>query len=183
MGTCLYMVWTCLSCLGLCINSIIWKGNVNDWAPIWCDICEFEKVFHRNIVATNCIFPVTRVIVIGSFGLPAASLCANRRIYLIASVRKVTTSRAERRRQVAVDLAIGLGFPIIFLILRKNLVFILKLPSNASKLSQDMFIKMCDTSFLKTLDASTPHIQPGLRPSSTQFLVLYLTSSLLHTPS
>jgi len=64
--------------------------------------------------------------VIGDFGLPAAALCANRRVYLIASVRKVTISRAERQRQVAVDLAIGLGLPIIFLILRKNLVSILK---------------------------------------------------------
>jgi len=182
-GTCLYMVYSGLGCLGLCINSIIWKGNTNDWAPVWCDICEFEKVFYWDIEATDCIFPVTRVLVIGSFGLPAASLCVNRRIYLIASVRKVTISRAERRRQVAADLAIGLGLPMILLILRENLVSILKQPSNISNLFQDMFIKMCDTSFLKTLDASTPYTSPGLKSSSTQFLFFYLMSSLLYTPS
>ena len=118
------MVWSGLGCLGLCINSIVWKGNTNDWAPVWCDICEFEKVFYWDIEAINRIFLVTRVLVIGNFGVSAAMLCSNRRIYLIASVRKVTISRAERRRQVVVDLAISLGFPIVLLILRKNLVFI-----------------------------------------------------------
>ena len=176
------MAYSGLCCLGLCINSIIWKGNTNDWAPVWCDICEFE-VFNWDIEATNCIFPVTRVLVIGNFGVPAAALCANRRIYLIASLRKVTISRIERQRQVAVDLAVGLGLPIIFLILRKNLASILKQPSNASNWFQNMFMKMCDISFLKTLDASTLHTKPGLRSSSTHFLVLYLPSSLLYTPS
>jgi len=98
---------------------------MNDWAPVWCDICELEKVFYWNTEVAHCIFLVTRFLVIGGFGIPAASLCASRRIYLIASVRKVTISRAERRRQVAVDLVIGLGLPIIFLILRKNLMSIL----------------------------------------------------------
>jgi len=67
-------------------------------------------------------FPVTRVLVIGGFGLSTASLCATRRIYLIASVRKVIISRAEKRRQVAADLAIGLGLPIMLLILCENTV-------------------------------------------------------------
>ena len=141
------------------------------------------KVSYWDIEATKCIFLVTRVLVIGSFGLPAASLCSSRRIYLIASVRKVTISRAERRRQVAVDLAIGLGLPIIFLILGKNLVSIFERTSNASNLFQNMFITVRDTSFLKTSDASTPRGQLGLRSSSTQFLVFYVTLSLSYTPS
>jgi len=141
------------------------------------------KVSSWDIEATNCIFLVTRVLVIGSFGVPAASLCASRRIYLIASVRKVTISRAERRRQVVVDLAIGLGLPIIFLILGKNLVSIVKQTSNASNLFQSIFITLRDTSFLKTSDASTPRGKPGLRSSSAQFLVFYLISSLSYTPS
>ena len=67
---------------------------------------------------------------LGSFAIPATWLCVNRRIYLITSVRKVTISRADKRRQVVVDLTIGLGLPIIFLILRKNLIP--KQPSHAS---------------------------------------------------
>jgi Pheromone A receptor len=38
-GTCLFMIWTAIGCLNLFINSIIWHGNIIDWAPIWCDIC------------------------------------------------------------------------------------------------------------------------------------------------
>jgi len=84
---------------------------------------------------------------------------------------------------VAVDLAIGLGLPIIFLILGKNLVSIFERTSNASNLFQNMFITVRDTSFLKTSDASTPRGQLGLRSSSTQFLVFYVTLSLSYTPS
>jgi pheromone a factor receptor len=51
--------------------------------------------------------------------IPACSLCISRRLYYIASVRTVTISKAEKRRQIMVDLAIGLGMPIIFMILRK----------------------------------------------------------------
>jgi len=40
----------------------------------------------------------------------------------------VTISRAEKRRQLAADLAIGLGLPIILLILRKSLVSITEQP-------------------------------------------------------
>ena len=177
------MAYSGLGCLGFCINSIIWKGNTRDWAPVWCDICEFEKVFHWDIEVTYCIFLVTRVIVIGNCGLSAASLCVNRRMYLIASVRKVTTSRAEKQRQVAVDLAVGLGVPIIFLILGKNLVSMLKQLRDASNLFQNMFMKMCDISFLKTLGATTPHTKLGLRSSATHFLSLYLTASLWYMPS
>jgi len=162
------MVWSCLGCLGLCINSIIWNGNANDWAPVWCDICGCLTEILKPLIV---LFPVTRVLVIGGIGLSTASLCATRRIYLIASVRKVVISRAEKRRQVAVDLAIGLGLPIMFLILGENPVSTFKQPSNASDLFQIMFIKSFDTSFMKTLDASPPHTEAGLRSSSTQFLI------------
>jgi pheromone a factor receptor len=53
-----------------------------------------------------------------SVGIPAASLCINRRLYLIASVQSVTTTKAEKRRAVYVDLAIGLGIPLAEMILR-----------------------------------------------------------------
>ena len=38
-GTCLYMIWTGLACLIQFINSIVWRSNVINWAPVWCDIC------------------------------------------------------------------------------------------------------------------------------------------------
>ena len=38
-GTCLYMLWTALGCLNQLVNSIVWHGNVINWAPAWCNIC------------------------------------------------------------------------------------------------------------------------------------------------
>ena len=52
-----------------------------------------------------------------SVAIPCASLCINRRLYLIANVRSVTTTKAEKKRAIMVDLAIGVGVPIIQMIL------------------------------------------------------------------
>ncbi|KAF8884493.1 STE3-like pheromone receptor [Infundibulicybe gibba] len=93
-GTCLFMIWTAIGCLNLFINSIVWHGNIIDWAPIWCDIS-------------------TRLIVGISVAIPAASLCINRRLYHIASCQTVSITMAHKRRMVMIDLAIGLGIPAL----------------------------------------------------------------------
>ncbi|KAF9477440.1 fungal pheromone STE3G-protein-coupled receptor [Pholiota conissans] len=93
-GTCLYMIWTGVGCLNLFINSIIWHNNAIDWAPVWCDIS-------------------TRIILSVGIAIPAASLCINRRLYKIASCQTATISRAEKKRAIMVDLAIGLGIPLL----------------------------------------------------------------------
>ncbi|KIK58801.1 hypothetical protein GYMLUDRAFT_170654 [Collybiopsis luxurians FD-317 M1] len=98
-GTCLFMVWTGLACLNQFINSIIWTGNVIDSAPVWCDIS-------------------TRFILGSAVGIPAASLVINRRLYYIATANAVTITKAEKRRAVMVDLAIGVGIPILQMILQ-----------------------------------------------------------------
>ncbi|KAI6111889.1 pheromone A receptor-domain-containing protein [Pisolithus thermaeus] len=97
-GTCLYMIWTGLGCLNQFINSVVWNTNVINKAPVWCDIS--SKFMIGTAVA-----------------IPAASLCINRRLYHIVSVDAVTKTRAEKRRDVLVDLAIGLGIPILEMIL------------------------------------------------------------------
>jgi pheromone a factor receptor len=51
-------------------------------------------------------------------GIPAASLCIFRRLYLIASIKSVTITKAEKRRAIMVDLAISLGIPLLQMILR-----------------------------------------------------------------
>ena len=40
-GTCAFMLWTATACLISFVNSLIWVGNINNPAPVWCDICEF----------------------------------------------------------------------------------------------------------------------------------------------
>jgi len=98
-GTCLYMAWTGIACLMQFINSIVWNGNAYNPAPVWCDIS-------------------TRLMIGSTVAIPAASLCINRRLYHIACVKSVTHSRAEKRRAVTVDLAIGLGLPMLEMILQ-----------------------------------------------------------------
>lgn len=46
-------------------------------------------------------------------GVSCASLVINRRLYCIASVNTVSIRREEKRRNILIDLAIGLGIPII----------------------------------------------------------------------
>lgn len=98
-GTCLYMIWTGLGCLNGVINSIVWNGNVENKAPIWCDIS-------------------SRLMIGSSVAIPAASLCINRRLYHIVTAPSVITSKAEKRRAVMIDLAIGLGIPVLEMILQ-----------------------------------------------------------------
>ncbi|KAJ7643171.1 pheromone B alpha 1 receptor [Mycena polygramma] len=93
-GTCLYMIWTALACLVFFIDSVVWSGNTIDWSPTWCDIStHFLNGFNLAI--------------------PACSLCINRRLYQIASVRSVRKSKAEKRKAIIIDLAIGLGLPLL----------------------------------------------------------------------
>jgi len=98
-GTCLYMAWTAVGCLNQFINSIVWSGNAINWAPIWCDISS------RIIIGLNV-------------AIPACSLAINRRLYYIATCNTVMKSKAEKRRDVMVDLAIGIGIPFVQMILQ-----------------------------------------------------------------
>ncbi|KAI9509914.1 STE3-domain-containing protein [Russula earlei] len=93
VGTCLYMAWTGLGCLIQCINSIVWNKNMIDKAPVYCDIAVHIQV-GLNVAISAC------------------SLCINRRLYKIATAKGVITDN-EKRREIIVDLLIGLGIPIL----------------------------------------------------------------------
>lgn len=110
------MAWTALGCLNNFINSIVWNHNAINWAPVWCDICkQCHSIFYRSQLTRS---KATRITIGLSVAIPAASLCINRRLYLIASVKSVTITKAEKRRAILVDLAIGLGIPLLQMILR-----------------------------------------------------------------
>jgi len=80
--------------------------------------------------------PATKLIVGFSVALPCASLCINRRLFQIATVSQVMSTRAEVRisptqqksipnfflqklRAVFIDIAIGVGIPILIMALRR----------------------------------------------------------------
>jgi len=93
-GTCYYMIWTALACLNEFINSVIWANTVLDVAPVWCDVS-------------------TRITIGVSVGIPAASLCINRRLYKIARMHAVGTTKSEKRRAILIDSLICVLFPVI----------------------------------------------------------------------
>lgn len=39
-GTLIYIFWGLVGNLVFLTNTIVWAGNFEDHAPIWCDICE-----------------------------------------------------------------------------------------------------------------------------------------------
>ncbi|KAG7094426.1 hypothetical protein E1B28_008026 [Marasmius oreades] len=96
-GACCYIIWTALTCLTLFINSVVWEGSVSDVAPIWCDIS-------------------AKLIIGISSAIPAASLCMDRRLYLMISKRQVAINKIEKRRVLLEDLAIGVGIPVLQMI-------------------------------------------------------------------
>jgi len=99
VGIHLYLAWVGLECLFLGINSIIWNHNTVNWAPVWCDI-------------------TTRFIVGFSIAIPATVLCINRRLYLLASPTTRVPSQADKKREIIIDLCIGIGLPVIIMILQ-----------------------------------------------------------------
>ncbi|GBE87045.1 Pheromone B alpha 3 receptor [Sparassis crispa] len=97
-ATCYFIAWSSLACLNQFINSVVWANTSLNIAPIWCDIS-------------------TRIITGAAVGLPAASLCINRRLYMIARLRATTVTRAEKRRAVLIDSLICVLFPIVCMVL------------------------------------------------------------------
>ncbi|KAI0250465.1 pheromone A receptor-domain-containing protein [Lactifluus subvellereus] len=94
IGTCLYMAWTGLGCLIQCVNSIMWNKNMVNRAPVYCDIVARIQAGHNAAI-------------------PACSLCINRRLYKISTAQTSIVTRAEKRREVIIELLIGLGIPIL----------------------------------------------------------------------
>ncbi|EIM84303.1 fungal pheromone STE3G-protein-coupled receptor, partial [Stereum hirsutum FP-91666 SS1] len=95
-GTCLYMFWVGIACLNFFVNSVVWHGNATDLAPAWCEIS-------------------IRIILGSAVAIPAASLCINRRLYIIASgtTSSVTTGLRDKQKAILVDMVIGLGIPVV----------------------------------------------------------------------
>ncbi|KAJ3794606.1 pheromone receptor [Lentinula aff. detonsa] len=104
-GTCFYIFWASLSCLNQFVNSLIWKGNVINSAPVWCEIS-------------------IRITMATTVALPAASFCIVRRLYGIAAIRRASISYAEKRRGVIIDSLICGLLPMIYLALRESLYIV-----------------------------------------------------------
>lgn len=73
-----------------------------------------------NVRYSNTSQPATKFAIGASTAIPAASLCINRRLYHIACVRVVSATKSDKRRAIMVDLAIGIGLPVLAMALRMS---------------------------------------------------------------
>ncbi|KZP15169.1 STE3-domain-containing protein [Athelia psychrophila] len=92
--TCIYIFWLALASSNQFINAVIWNGNTVDLAPVFCDISS------RILVAVNV-------------AIPAASLCIIRHLFNVLSLRAMQWSEAQKRSEFYINLAIGMGIPIL----------------------------------------------------------------------
>nr|AOC97513.1 putative pheromone receptor [Flammulina velutipes] len=97
-GTCAFMLWSGSLCLVRFVNAIVWKGNMNNVAPIWCDIS-------------------TQIMLASNIGTPASILCISRRLYKITSIQAVSVTRKDKRRDIMIDIGIAVGIPLVVLAL------------------------------------------------------------------
>jgi pheromone a factor receptor len=58
-------------------------------------------------------YAASRITVAAAVGIPVTSMCIHRRLYHIASVKTVRITSDQKKRAVIVDLAIGLGIPLL----------------------------------------------------------------------
>ncbi|KAH9856250.1 STE3-domain-containing protein [Lenzites betulinus] len=98
VGCVLYIFWIGTQCLFQFINTVVWRDNAINWAPVWCDITTHFSI--GTSIAVCC-----------------ASLVINRRLYHIASISSVSMTQSDKRRNMIIDLAIGMGIPVLSMVL------------------------------------------------------------------
>ncbi|KAF5388625.1 hypothetical protein D9757_004785 [Collybiopsis confluens] len=89
-GTCLFMAWIGSACLVFSINSMLWNGTADNFAPIWCGI--------------SAKFSVG-----ASTAIPAVSLCINLRLWLTVTDR---IKILEKRGMFLLEISLGLLVPL-----------------------------------------------------------------------
>ncbi|KAI0350979.1 fungal pheromone STE3G-protein-coupled receptor [Trametes cingulata] len=78
------------------VDAIIWHNNVNITAVTWCDI-------------------TTRIIIGAGMALPAACMCISIHLAQVASVSRVQSSRADKRRRQLIELVLCFGVPLLWM--------------------------------------------------------------------
>ena len=63
-----------------------------------------------HVIASKFIVGIT-------IAIPATVLSINRRLYMLASPTSIIPSKADKNRELIIDLVIGIGLPIIVMLL------------------------------------------------------------------
>ena len=96
IGTCMFSLWTAACCFIIFLNTVIWKDNTNNSAPVLCDICKFlSHQSHFSKVSDLHSTIASRFFLAFPVAIPACSLTINRRIFKITRACKLVQSKRE----------------------------------------------------------------------------------------
>ncbi|KAG2112664.1 GPCR fungal pheromone mating factor [Suillus discolor] len=98
IGTLSIIAWLFIVNIIYAINTIVWDANVNNPAPLWCDI-------------------TTKLIIGANTALPLATMCVCKHLALVSSKRVARLDRDDKRRRMIFDAVICFGIPLIFMAL------------------------------------------------------------------
>jgi len=120
MGVCLYTFWAGLGCLMCFVNSTVWADNVENRSPVWCDISK-SSIYQGTTCTDVVLNAASRLIIALNVAIPISSNCIMRQLYRI-STGKITM--AGEHHNAIIDLCLGLGIPVLDMILCKLLSFL-----------------------------------------------------------
>lgn len=83
VGACSFAIWVTTISFTTAVDSILWADNVENLAPVWCDISEFSDYV---VVHTNDVI-VSRLQVGSNTGISVASLVIIQRLSAIIHLR------------------------------------------------------------------------------------------------
>ncbi len=95
----------------------MWNKNTINRAPVYCNIGDSLNAISPERSLTLRLPSAIRFQVALNVAAPACSLCINRQLYRVARMKTLGTTDAENRRIVIIDLLIGVGIPILQMIM------------------------------------------------------------------
>lgn len=138
-GTCYYIMWASIACLNQFVNSVIWAGNADNVAPIWCEICTCFKAFctRPRMHLNKCLCHSHSNHAWGicwtasSFSLHKPPTILHRKcsdgFYSCVwgevsdhTSQTLTNNRLQKRRAVIIDTLICVLFPLVFIAMRTS---------------------------------------------------------------
>jgi len=111
------IVWLFITNVIYGVNSLAWSDNVQNKAPVWCDICKRLTLKVMGPIYLTPATPAAKLNIGASMAFPACNLCISRNLAMIGGTR---LDDRDRRRIAMFDFAFCWGVPVIFMALRKS---------------------------------------------------------------
>ena len=87
-----FSLWISIECITTGVNSVIWSNNVEDIAPVWCDISKsLPSILHAFLI--QLYFAATHLDIASSMAVRGCTFATTRRLYIITQCKEVDTYR------------------------------------------------------------------------------------------